>query len=52
MRKISRELLYIYYTMNLAERDQKIFQMKAELENRKKMLYSKIKELKKKLNGK
>lgn len=33
--------------MNLAERDQKIFQMKAELENRKKMLYSKIKELKK-----
>ena len=32
--------------MNLAERDQKIFQMKAELENRKKMLCSKRKELK------
>ena len=33
--------------MNLAERDQKIFQMKAELENRKKMLGGKRKELKK-----
>jgi|TARA_B110000967_G_scaffold176651_1_gene190228 hypothetical protein len=32
--------------MNLAERDQKIFQMKAELENRKKMLCSKRKVLK------
>lgn len=32
--------------MNLAKRDQKIFQMKAELKNRKKMLGEKIKELK------
>ena len=32
--------------MNLAERDQMIFQMKAELENRKKMLSSKRDELK------
>ena len=35
--------------MNLAERDQKIFQMKAELKNRKKMLGGKIKELKQSL---
>jgi len=35
--------------MNLAERDQKIFQMKAELENRKKILGGKRKELKQSL---
>jgi hypothetical protein len=33
--------------MNLAKRDHMIFQMKAELENRKKMLCSKRKEMKK-----